>query len=139
MARDPNNPDPVSLPIVEESVRLEKRSVTSGRVRISIKNETIEELVRESLQAEQVEVERIPRNEEVATAPLVRTEGDVVIVPVLEEVLVIEKRLVLKEEIRIRRHAKCEDVAIPVQVRKQRVVVEDDHRGGQDSKLEDGD
>jgi len=34
----------------------------------------------------------------------VRYEGDTIIIPVLEEVLVVEKRLMLKEEIHITQH-----------------------------------
>lgn len=45
-------------------------------------------------------------------APEIRTEGDVTIVPVLEEVLVVEKRLVLKEELHIRRRVAAETVEI---------------------------
>ena len=47
----------------------------------------------------------------------VRTEGDVLIIPVLEEVLVVEKRLVLKEELHVRRLVSEENVEIPVTVR----------------------
>jgi len=42
-------------------------------------------------------------NRVVSVAPEVRHEGDVMIVPVLEEVLVVEKRLMLREELRITR------------------------------------
>jgi stress response protein YsnF len=45
-------------------------------------------------------------------------------VPVLEEVLVVEKRLVLKEELHIRRRATTETVEVPITLRKQRAVVE---------------
>ena len=44
--------------------------------------------------------------------------------PVVEEVVVVEKRLVLKEEIHIRRTAQTEAVEVPVTLRKQRAVVE---------------
>jgi len=57
-------------------------------------------------------------------APAVRTENGVMIVPVLEEVLFVEKRLVLKEEIHIRRQRTTETVEMPVTLRKQRAVVE---------------
>ena len=60
----------------------------------------------------------------VETAPDVRTEGDLTIVPVVEEVLVVEKRLVLKEELHIRRTSQTEVVEVPVTLRKQRAVVE---------------
>ena len=53
-----------------------------------------------------------------------RTEDGVVIVPVMEEVLVVEKRLVLKEELHIRRQVTQENVEVPVTLRKQRAVVE---------------
>jgi stress response protein YsnF len=43
---------------------------------------------------------------------------------VLEEILVVEKRLVLKEELHIRRRATTETAEVPVTLRKQRVVVE---------------
>jgi stress response protein YsnF len=42
----------------------------------------------------------------------------------LEEVLVVEKRLLLKEELRITRDATTEVAELPVTVRKQRAVVE---------------
>ena len=86
--------------------------------------ESIEEIARAELDEEQVEVTRVHVGREVTTAPEVRTEGDVVIVPVLEEVLVVEKRLVLKEELHIRRHVSKEVFEVPITLRKQRAVVE---------------
>ena len=57
-------------------------------------------------------------------APQIRTEDEVTIIPVLEEVLVVEKRLMLKREIRIRKRATSETVEIPVTLRKQQAKVE---------------
>ena len=48
----------------------------------------------------------------------------VTIVPVLEEVLFVEKRLVLKEELHIRRRVSSKTVEVPVTLRKERAVVE---------------
>jgi stress response protein YsnF len=48
---------------------------------------------------------------------------------VLEEVLVVEKRLVLKEELHIRRRVETETVEVPVTLRKQRAVVEREPQG----------
>jgi hypothetical protein len=54
-----------------------------------------------SLFKEEVDVQRIPVNR-VLDAPLEpRIEGDVTIIPVMEERLKIEKQLILREEIRI--------------------------------------
>lgn len=105
-------------------MRVDKRSVATGKVRIRSVVDTIEDVARASLEGERVEINRVAIDREVEVAPQVRTEGDVVIVPVLEEVLVVEKRLVLKEELHIRRHATHENVEVPVTLRKQRAVIE---------------
>ena len=112
------------IPLTEEELHLEKRSVAGGKVRVRTVTEVTEEVARATLDGESVEVTRVPVGREVGTAPSVRTEGDVVIVPVLEEVLVVEKRLVLKEELHIRRQATQETVEVPATLRKQRAVVE---------------
>jgi stress response protein YsnF len=117
------------VPIVEEELRVSKRQVVKGRVRVRTVVDTVEEVVRETLRSETVEVTRVPIDREVTEAPTVRTEGDVTIVPVLEEVLVVEKRLVLKEELHLRRKLETETFEQPVTLRKQRVEVErfDEH------------
>ena len=80
-----------------------KRQVVTGRVRVQTLTDTIEELAHAEVQRESVEVTRVPIDKVVETAPEIRTEGDVTILPIVEEVLVVEKRLVLKEEVHIRR------------------------------------
>jgi hypothetical protein len=59
--------------------------------------------VNESLLEEAVNVERVPVNRFIDEPAETRQEGDVTIVPVMEEVLVVQRRLMLKEEIRITR------------------------------------
>ena len=86
--------------------------------------DVVTEPVQASLQEETVEVTRVPIDREISEAPQVRTENGVTIVPVVEEVLVVEKRLVLKEELHIRRHTRTETVEIPVEIRRQRAEVE---------------
>jgi stress response protein YsnF len=53
----------------------------------------------------------------------VREEGDTIIIPIVEEVLTIERRLVLKEEVRIRRIRETERYQERVTLRKQQAVV----------------
>jgi uncharacterized protein (TIGR02271 family) len=117
-------PDTCALSLVEETAKIEKRRVTSGRVVVKTVVETEEQLLREALSKENVDVERILIDRVVDVAPQVRTEGDVTIIPVLEERLVVEKQLVLLEEVRIRRHSFVETVEVPVTLRKQRASVE---------------
>jgi len=112
------------VPLVEETPRIEKREAVKANIRIHTAVDTVEEFARADLKSEDVEITRVPIDKAVEVAPSVRTEDDVVIVPVLEEVLVVEKRLILKEELHIRRRTKTETVDIPVQLRRQRAVVE---------------
>jgi uncharacterized protein (TIGR02271 family) len=115
------------LPLIEEELRVAKHEAVTGRVRVRTVNDTAEELVRQELQGERVDVERVPVDKLVepgAEPPQVRTEGNVTILPIMEEVLVVEKRLLIKEELRITRHPTTEIAEIPVTVRKQRAVVE---------------
>src|SRR3712207_4651393 len=91
--------DSIVLPLAAEEARVEKREVSTGKVRIRTSVETVEEKVGAELQGESVEVTRVPVDRVVTEAPAIRTEGDVTVIPVLEEVLFVEKRRVLKEEL----------------------------------------
>jgi uncharacterized protein (TIGR02271 family) len=113
-----------SLAIIEERARIDRRRIATGRVRARTKTEREETTASADLEGEAVEVTRVPIDREVETAPGVRTEGDLTVVPVVEEVLVVEKRLVLKEEIHIRRRSTREAVEVPVTLRRQRAVVD---------------
>jgi uncharacterized protein (TIGR02271 family) len=123
-ASDPRTVSEEVIPLVEETATVAKRQVVTGRVRVQTITDTIEELAHAEVQRESVEVTRVPIDKVVETAPAIRTDGDVTIVPVLEEVLVVEKRLVLKEELHIRRRVAAETVEVPVTLRKQRAIVE---------------
>ena len=116
------------LPLVEEALRVGKRRVETGRLRVSVLTETEERLLRETLRTERAEVERVPVGRELAEgeqAPVARREEDgTIVVPVLEEVLVVERRLVLREEIRLRLVPVEEPVEQPVTLRRHRAVVE---------------
>ncbi|WP_319004872.1 YsnF/AvaK domain-containing protein [Microvirga lenta] len=111
------------LPIAEEGLHFDKHAVTTGRVRVRTITDVASEMAQATLAHETVEVTRIPVDRVADEAPAVRTENDVTIVPALEEVLVVEKQLVLKEEMHIRRRVETEDVEVPVKLRKQRAVV----------------
>jgi uncharacterized protein (TIGR02271 family) len=112
------------IPLLEETASVGKQQVVTGRVRVQTVTDAIEELAHADLERETIEVTRVPIDRMVESAPEIRTEGDVTIVPVLEEVVVVEKRLVLKEELHIRRSVKTETVEVPITLRKQRAVVE---------------
>ena len=117
----------VVLPLIEETASIDKRAVETGRVRVSTHTETIDQILRETLRSDMVGVTRVPFNRTLAegeAVPQVRTENGVTIIPVLEEILVVEKRLVLKEEVHVRQTTSGEDVEVPVMLRRQHAVVE---------------
>ena len=111
------------IPLVVEEAHISKREVTTGRVRVETRTELVEETVRAELTSGTVDIERVAVNREIDRVPDIRTEGDTIVVPVVEEVLVVERRLVLKEELHVRRRTTTEAVEVPVTLRKQRVDV----------------
>ncbi len=113
-----------AIPLVEERLAVEKRQVEAGRVRVRISVEEREERVPVTLAHDEVEVERVPKNLPVAELPSVRLEGNVTIIPVVEEVVVVEKRLLLVEEIHVRRKTGTSTEDVPVTLRSEQVSIE---------------
>jgi stress response protein YsnF len=72
---------------------------------------------------EAVEIERTAIGRPVEAMPAVREEGDTIVVPIVEEVLVVERRLMLKEEVRIRRVRSTQRHQERVTLRHQEAVV----------------
>jgi uncharacterized protein (TIGR02271 family) len=113
-----------TIPIVEEEAHVDKRVVETGRVRVSSRTHAFEETVSADLDREEVEVTRVPVDRVVDRVPDMRTEGDLTIIPVVEEVAFVEARLVLREEIHIRKTVTTRHVEEPVALRRQEVTVE---------------
>jgi stress response protein YsnF len=116
--------DDLTIPIVEEEATILKRSVETERVSVRTSSEEEQVLVRDEVRREHVAITRVPKDEEVAEAPAIRTEGDVTIVPVLEERLVVEKRLFLVEELHLRRAVEHQAVELTTTLRRTRVEIE---------------
>ena len=116
--------DELIIPVVEEQIHVTKRVSDLERVRVTTTPVSEEVVVRDAVRQQHVEVARIPIGREVAEAPLTRTEGDTTIVPVLEERLVVEKKLFLVEEVHLRLQTRTETVEMPTTLRRTRVDVE---------------
>ena len=97
-----------------------------GGYRINKRVETHEELVDELLETEHVEIERRRINTAIADGaiPQMRQEGDTLIVPVIEEMLITVKRLVLVEEVRITRTHGTQRKPQTYSLRKEHIEVE---------------
>lgn len=113
-----------AIPLAEERVSVTKREVESGRLRIHVSVEERQDAVPVELSHDEVEVERVPVNKAVTELPIVRLEGTTTIIPVVEEVVVVEKRFILVEEIHVRRKSVTETRQIPVALRSEHVRIE---------------
>ncbi len=118
-------PEVRTVPVTEEQLQVHRRVVDSGRP-LRLRKEVIEEAapVHEALQVEAVKVERVPVGRVVDAWPAVRREGEVTVVPVIEERLVTRKELVLVEEIRLTHQKEVVHLEAEVALRRERIVVE---------------
>jgi uncharacterized protein (TIGR02271 family) len=121
---DPEPADRDTLPLWEESVSFDRERVETGRVRVRTLTREFDEAVETPLTRETVEVERVPIGREIEAIPPRRQEGDVIIVPVVEEQIVVQRKLVLKEEIHVRIVRSTEQHREIVRLRRQEAVVE---------------
>jgi uncharacterized protein (TIGR02271 family) len=113
-----------TIPLVEETLSVETRQVETGRVRIRTIVEERTELARADLAREDVDIVRVPIGREIDAMPAVRDEGGILVIPVVEEILVVEKRLFLREELHVTRTRTVDSTETPVRLRRTEAVVE---------------
>ena len=111
------------LKLAEEDVSLFKKTEDIGGVQVSRITRTYTQPVEELLRSDRVEVERVPIDQPVSEIPPIREEDDVIIVPVVEEVLQYHRQLILKEEVRLRRVTATEKFEDDVLLHRQEAVV----------------
>ena len=109
--------------LLEEQLRLEKQTIENGRVRVRVLTKIETVVGTAELWSEHFETEHIAIGREVFEIPVVREEGDTVIIPIVEEVLVVEKRLMLREEIHIRRVRSVQTEEHSVPLRRQHAEI----------------
>ena len=83
---------------------------------------------------EEIDLQRVPIGEIVSERLDPWMEDDVLIIPVYEEQLVVSRRLVLREQLRIRRVRVTEREVFQDTLRQERVVVEDPDQTGRVSE-----
>lgn len=123
-------PDKHVIPVMQEFLVADKKTIETGKVLISkhVAEETVS--VDAGVTHEQVVVERKPINQYVDSAPpAVRQEGDVTIISVLKEVLVVEKRLMLVEEVHITKQVNHYENIVTESLRKEEVRVSRESSG----------
>lgn len=124
---DQERNDPIRVPVIAEQLAIGTRTVDTGRgVRVhkTVVEQPVtidERLARDEVEVRHVAVDRIVAPDE---APANRYEGDTLIVPILEEVLVVERRVRIKEELHITRIRREEHYQEEVVLKAEQVRVE---------------
>ena len=107
----------------EEELRAGTREREAGAMRVRKRVRTERERLEVPTRREEVTVERVPVNEEAPSGAVIGE--DEVTVPVVEEEVVVEKRAVVKEEVRLRKDVVEETQVVEEDVRKEEVDIED--------------
>lgn len=114
--------------MIEETARVVKRAVDRGTVRVSKVVRETEEVIDTSTIQDEIEIEHVARNTWLKKPAKARREGDVLIIPVMEEVTVVEKRILLREELYVRTKKVRKPAKEKVRLRREEVIVEDGRR-----------
>ena len=112
----------------EEELRAGTREREAGAMRVRKRVRTDREQIEVPTKHEEVSVERVPVSGEASEAQIGEDE---VVVPVTEEEVVVDKRAVAKEEVRLRKDTVEDTEMVEEDVRREEIDVEDaTERGG---------
>jgi stress response protein YsnF len=112
------------IPVAVEELKVGKRARLTGVTRITKRVHQKQEVIDEPLKEDEVLIERVPINRFVEEPLHVREENGTTIVPVLEEVAVTEKKIMLREELHIRKVTKTVHKPQTVVLRREEAVIE---------------
>jgi uncharacterized protein (TIGR02271 family) len=96
-----------------------------GDVEIRTYSEDVPHELKVDAFREEVEINHVPVNRVVSEREAPRHEGETLIVPIYEEEIVVTKRLVLREELQVRRVQACETHVFEETLKRERIKVED--------------
>jgi uncharacterized protein (TIGR02271 family) len=119
------NRDEIRVPVLEERLDVATRPTELGEVRLHKTIELFEQVARQPVLREDVIVERVEMHRELDAPLEPHMDGDWFVVPIMEEMLVVQKRLVLKEEVRIKKRQVTEEYEVREQLRREHLDVED--------------
>ena len=121
--KSPDAHQETSFPVIEEHLNIDKKTVETGRYQI--KKTVSREDFSEEIPAihEKVNIRRVPIDKYVDNLPEIRHEGDTTIIPVLKEVIVVEKKMMLVEEIHITKTRSEVGVNVKDTLRKEHIDI----------------
>ncbi len=109
------------VPVAEEEISVSKQQVVTGGVEVRVDVQTRPEPIELDLLRDDGEVRRVRVDREIdAPPPAQWWDGDELVLPILEERLVVVRRLFVREEVRLRRRTRTdrhrEEIARRVEV-----------------------
>jgi uncharacterized protein (TIGR02271 family) len=116
----------LTIPVVAEEAVANVREVEQGRAIIEKRVETVPHVAKVEVGSDEVDVERVRLDQEVDVAPTIRQEGDTLIVPVVEEVLVVTKRYLVREEVRVTKRRVVREETLREELRREVVTVREE-------------
>jgi stress response protein YsnF len=122
-AGQPPEAETICIPLSGEDLDISRRQREKSVLRVEVVTHVREERIDALLTHQHVDVTRVPIGRYVGAMPDLREEGDVTIIPVVEEVLVVERRLLLREEVHVRTARIVERHVETVPVRQQEAVI----------------
>ena len=112
-----------TIPVIEETAIINKLRTVTGKVTVLVEPRTEVEQHSVALNRVTYREQRVAKDELVDEPPSIKYEGDVTIIPVLREEVVLVKRLRLVEEIHLIREESTEHVTESVELRKDHVSI----------------
>jgi len=119
-----NEAEPTVVPVIAEELVAGTKAVTTGTVRVHKRVHERTQHVEMPVLRDVVDIKRVAVNRVVERPPQVRTVGETIIVPVVEEEIIVTKRLVLKEEVHLVRRRGTSRAKRDVIVRRETAEVE---------------
>ena len=116
----------VRIPLVEEQLTVGKRQAETDRVRVRTVVDTLDTPIEALLRVGRLDIERLAVDRETAEAPPPYQDGDTLVISIVEERLVVEKRLFVVEEVRVTQSSHEEAVSTSMPLRRTRAVIERD-------------
>ncbi len=118
---------PIVIKVLQEELQVGKRVVDTGKgVRVHKAVTERQEKVDVPLMHDELQIDRVAVGQIVNTPdlPVTRYEGDTLVVPIIEEVLVVQKQFLLKEEVRITKRKREEHTPQTVVLKSEQVTIE---------------
>ncbi|MDQ3706398.1 MAG: YsnF/AvaK domain-containing protein [Chloroflexota bacterium] len=119
-------PERIVVPLIDEHLEVRKHWVQSGEVVVRRSVQTSQQTIPVELQYEEVQVDRVPVNRPLGEGEQTQPwwDGEVMVVPVIEEEIVVSKRLVVREEVRISKRKSVRQETVSDTIRNQQLHID---------------